>query len=221
MAERRYTEDAGIPGAFEGETVSRRRFIGGMASAAGAITVAAITLPALGFAIGPVFDQQRASWQDVGPLSNFTDSTYTPVTITIEPGLGEAGKSLAYIRIHDAAIDGPPKDRYDLVIAISSRCAHVGCPVRFVAAASSFVCPCHGGVYNFRGIRTGGPPPRPLDRFYTLIENGRVLLGPRYSVNSQLQRFSPRDPGEPLDGIGQFLYPKRFSTPPAPPGAKS
>jgi hypothetical protein len=107
------------------------------------------------------------------------------------------------------------------VIAISSRCAHVGCPVRFVAAASSFVCPCHGGVYNFRGIRTGGPPPRPLDRFYTLIENGRVLLGPRYSVNSQLQRFSPRDPGEPLDGIGQFLYPKRFSTAPAPPGAKS
>jgi len=94
-------------------------------------------------------------------------------------------------------------------------------PISFVAAASSFVCPCHGGVYNFRGIRTGGPPPRPLDRFYTLIENGRVLLGPRYSVNSQLQRFSLRDPGEPLDGIGQFLYPKRFSTPPAPPGAKS
>jgi quinol---cytochrome c reductase iron-sulfur subunit, bacillus type len=218
---KRSTQDAGIPGAFEGETVSRRRFIGGTVTAAGAITAAAITLPALGFAIGPVFDQESASWQDIGPLSNFTDSTYTPVTIRIEPGLGEAGKSLAYIRTHNESIDGAPKDRYDRVIAISSRCAHVGCPVRFVAAASSFVCPCHGGVYNFRGIRTGGPPPRPLDRFYTVIESGRVLLGPRYSVNSQLQRFSPRDPGEPLDGIGQFLYPKRFSTPPAPPGAKS
>jgi hypothetical protein len=111
MAERRYTQDAGIPGAFEGETVSRRRFIGGTVTAAGAITVAAITLPALGFAIGPVFDQESASWQDIGPLSNFTDSTYTPVTITIEPGLGEAGKSLAYIRRHDESIDGAPKDR--------------------------------------------------------------------------------------------------------------
>ena len=29
------------------------------------------------------------------------------------------------------------------------------------------------------------------------------------SVNSQLRRFSPRDPGEPLDGIGQYLYPSR------------
>jgi len=83
------------------------------------------------------------------------------------------------------------------------------------------VCPCHGGVYNIRGIRTGGPPPRPLDRFYTCIRDGQVLLGPRYSVNNELRRFSPRDPGEPLDGIGQYLYPARFSTPPAPPGARS
>ncbi|MBV9605402.1 MAG: Rieske 2Fe-2S domain-containing protein, partial [Solirubrobacterales bacterium] len=112
------------------------------------------------------------------------------------------------------------KDQYDHVIAISSRCVHVGCPVRYVAAARSFVCPCHGGVYDFRGVRSGGPPPRPLDRFYTLIRDGVVLLGPRFSVNDELRRFAPRAPGEPLDGIGQFLYPARLSTPPAPPGAK-
>jgi nitrite reductase/ring-hydroxylating ferredoxin subunit len=142
------------------------------------------------------------------------------VTITIEPGIGEAGYSLAYVRRHNPAIDGPVKDQYDHVVAISSRCVHVGCPVRYVAAAASFICPCHGGVYDFLGVRTGGPPPRPLDRFYTLIRHNRVLLGPRFSVNNELRRFSPRDPGEPLDGIGQFVYPARFSTPPAPPGAK-
>lgn len=217
----RYTEDLGLPGAFDGETVSRRRFMGGTVQVAGAIAAAAFTLPALGFAVGPVFDQAPDSWQDVGPLANFRESTYTPIRITIEPGLGEAGASLAYVRRRNDSIDGPPKDRYDHVVAISSRCAHVGCPVRFVAAASSFVCPCHGGVYDFRGIRTGGPPPRPLDRFYTLIKAGRVLVGPRYSVNFELRRFSPRDPGEPLDGIGQYLYPRRLTTPPAPPGAKS
>jgi nitrite reductase/ring-hydroxylating ferredoxin subunit len=140
--------------------------------------------------------------------------------ITLDPGIGEAGKSLAYIRLHDREIDGPLKDEYDHVVAISSRCVHVGCPVRYVAAARSFVCPCHGGVYDFRGIRVGGPPPRPLDRFYTIVREGLVLVGPRFSVNNELRRFAPRDPGEPLDGIGQFLYPARFSTPPAPPEAK-
>jgi quinol---cytochrome c reductase iron-sulfur subunit, bacillus type len=217
----RYTEDVGMPGAFEGETVSRRRFMNRSVHAAGAITAAAFTLPALGFALGPVFARTHVSWQDVGPLARFSEDTYTPVPVTLTPGLGEIGTSLAYVRKHSITTDGPVKDRYDQIVAISSRCAHVGCPVRFVAAASSFVCPCHGGVYDFKGIRVGGPPPRPLDRFYTLIRDERVLLGPRYSVNFELRRFSLRDPGEPLDGIGQFLYPRRLSTPPAPPGAKS
>lgn len=210
-----------LPGTFEGETVSRRRFMNLTANGAGAITVAAMTLPALGFAIGPVFDRTPVSWQEIGPLERFTNSDYLPVVITIEPGIGEAGDSIAYVRRHNPDIDGPVKDVYDHVIAISSRCVHVGCPVRYVAAAESFVCPCHGGVYDFKGIRVGGPPPRPLDRFYTYVRDGQVLLGPRYSVNNELRRFAPRDPGEPLDGIGQFLYPARFSTPPAPPGAKS
>jgi menaquinol-cytochrome c reductase iron-sulfur subunit len=214
------TRDRKLPGAFEGETVSRRRFMTGTAHTAGAIAAAAFTLPALGFAIGPVFDRPSDSWQRIGPLSRFNAVDYTPTVITIEPGIGEAGHSLAYVRRHNPAIDGPVKDRYDLVVAISSRCAHVGCPVRWVAASESFICPCHGGVYDFVGRRIGGPPPRPLDRFYTLIRRGQVLVGPRFSVNNELRRFSPRDPGQPLDGIGQFLYPARFSTPPAPSGAK-
>jgi Rieske Fe-S protein len=210
-----------MAGAFEGETITRRRFMTGAAGASGLVAAAAFTLPALGFAIAPVFDAQPATWQDVGPLSRFTDLDYVPVVITIEPGVGETGRSIAYVRTHNPAIDGPVKDRYDHIVAISSRCVHVGCPVRYVAAAASFVCPCHGGVYDFRGVRVGGPPPRPLDRFYTMIRDDSVFIGPRFSLNNELRRFAPRDPGEPLDGIGQFLYPARPTTPPAPPGAKS
>lgn len=210
----------GLPGAFEGETVTRRRMMTLTANAAGGITVAAMVLPALGFVAAPVFEGESASWQNIGPLDQFTETDYRPTVITIVPGIGEAGDSLVYVRKHDPAVDPPPKDRYDHVVAISSRCAHIGCPVRYVAAAQIFDCPCHGGVYNFEGVRIAGPPPRPLDRFYTAIKDGDVYIGPRYSVNNQLRRFSPRDPGEPLDGIGQFLYPARFTTPPAPPGAK-
>jgi menaquinol-cytochrome c reductase iron-sulfur subunit len=53
------------------------------------------------------------------------------------------------------------------------------------------------------------------------MANGRLELGPRFSVNSELRRFSPRDPGEALDGIGQYLYPRRFDTTNKPPGAKN
>jgi hypothetical protein len=44
------------------------------------------------------------------------------------------------------------------------------------------------------------------------VKGDRVeLYSGRFSVNSELKRFSPRDPGEPLDGIGQYLYPSRPS----------
>jgi menaquinol-cytochrome c reductase iron-sulfur subunit len=206
--------------ALSGEPITRRRLMTTTANLAGAVAAAAFTLPALGFAIAPAFEPSADAWQAVGSLDSFTDTDYRPEVITIEPGVGEAGRSIVYIRRHNAEIDGPIRDHYDRVIAISSRCVHVGCPVRYVASAASFVCPCHGGVYDFRGVRTGGPPPRPLDRFYTLIRDGMVYIGPRYSVNDELRRFSPRDPGEPLDGIGQFLYPARPTTPPAPAGAQ-
>ncbi|HEY4280227.1 MAG TPA: ubiquinol-cytochrome c reductase iron-sulfur subunit [Conexibacter sp.] len=208
-----YTADRGIPGAFEGETVTRRRFMNVTTQGLGAVAVAAFALPALGFAIGPVFERNKMQWQQIGDTSDFTRGEYVPRIFTIVDGIGEAGKTTSYVRLRDPSVDTEPADQYNQVIAISTRCNHLGCPVRFSPAAGRFICPCHGGVYDFRGIRIGGPPVRPLDRFYTRIDGTAVFVGPRYSVNMELRRFSPRDPGQPLDGIGQYLYPARFSTP--------
>jgi menaquinol-cytochrome c reductase iron-sulfur subunit len=212
QAKPKYTADRNIPGAFEGETVTRRRFMTGSAHTAGAVAASAFLLPALGFALGPVFEEHKQPWQDVGVPDDFPDDNYVPKTITIVAGIGQAGKSTVYVRKRNASIDPPKKthDPYDNeFIAISTRCMHLGCPVRYVSAAQRFICPCHGGVYDIIGRVSGGPPVRPLDRFYTRVRNGRVQVGPRYSVNRELDRFSPRDPGEPLDGIGQYLYPSR------------
>jgi Rieske Fe-S protein len=210
----KYTADREMPGAFDGETVNRRRFMGATVHTAGALTAAAFTLPALAFSLGPLFSRVPFKWQAIGPPSDFQEEQYVIRVVTIVAGIGEAGTSIAYVRQRWPAVDTEPEDQYNHWIALSSRCMHLGCPVRYVQAAARFICPCHGGVYDFRGMVAGGPPVRPLDRFYTRFNKntGLVEIGPRYSVNSELQRFSPRDPGQPLDGIGQYLYPARFST---------
>jgi menaquinol-cytochrome c reductase iron-sulfur subunit len=211
-AKSKYTADRQMPGAFEGETVTRRRFINVSAQGAGAVAVLSFTLPALAFAVGPLFSREPFNWQTVGTPADFTKLTYATKVITIVQGIGNAGNTIAYMRKRDPSIDTEPEDQYNHYVALSSRCMHLGCPVRYVAAAERFICPCHGGVYDFRGMVVGGPPVRPLDRFYTRVHNGMVQVGPRYSVNFELHRFSPRDPGQPLNGIGQYLYPKRFDT---------
>jgi menaquinol-cytochrome c reductase iron-sulfur subunit len=211
-AKSKYTADRRMPGAFEGETVTRRNFMAAVTHGAGGVAAAAFTLPALGFAIGPLFSREPFRWQPVGKPSDFTEDQYSTKVITVVQGIGDAGNTIAYVRKRDPAIDHDKEDQYNQFIALSSRCMHLGCPVRYVLAAERFICPCHGGVYDFTGQVAGGPPVRPLDRFYTRVNNGLVEIGPRYSVNFQLHRFSPRDPGQPLNGIGQYLYPKRFDT---------
>ncbi|WP_028057325.1 Rieske 2Fe-2S domain-containing protein [Candidatus Solirubrobacter pratensis] len=210
----KYTADRSIPGAFEGETVTRRRLMTLTVHGAGAVAASAFALPALGFAIGSaVFERPPVRWEAVGAPGDFPNDNYLPRVITTVEGIGEVGKTTVYMRARNA--DDDPKDAgVQPFIAISNRCMHLGCPVRWTQAASRFICPCHGGVYGFKGEVTGGPPVRPLDHFYTRVRNGQVEVGPRYSVNSEFKRFpSYRDPGQGLDGLSQYVYPGRFSTP--------
>jgi quinol---cytochrome c reductase iron-sulfur subunit, bacillus type len=211
----RYTEGRGFAGAFEGETVTRRRLMEGGVQLAGGVAVAAIALPALGFALGPLLEEQEPErWEDVGPEDDFNDETYVPKVISLVPQVGDAGKTTIYVRTFneqkDKVVEGEDPLPY---VAISTRCAHLGCPVRYIQASQKFVCPCHGGVYGFQGQVEGGPPVRPLDRFYTRVTNGRVEVGKRFSLNSDLHRFPhPRDPSNHLDGLWQYLYPGRPTT---------
>ena len=194
--------------------MTRRGLMTGTALAAGGIATMAFTLPALGFALGPIFEDTTPTvWQDVGPEDDFNEDTYVPRVTNITPEIGDAGKTTIYVRAfnrrRDKVIKGQDPQPY---VAISTRCAHLGCPVRYIQASQKFVCPCHGGVYEFDGKVAGGPPVRPLDRFETKVESGRVLVGDRFSLNSDLERFAPRDPSNHLDGLWQYLYPARPTT---------
>lgn len=199
-------------GYFEGESMTRRNAFTVAGQALGGLAGAAVALPAVAFALAPVFEREETIWQAVGPTSEFPPDTYKPVIITIVAGTGESGKSTAYVRGGSPDLDETPGE----FIAISTRCAHAGCPVRFVEAAGNFICPCHGGVYDFRGKVVGGPPVRPLDRFQTRIRNGQVEIGPRYSVTSSLKPVRARDPGEFTGGVWEYIYPPRPSVPPPP-----
>ena len=202
-----------MPGAFEGETVTRRRLFTGGALAAGGLATAAFGLPALGFALGPVFSRTEPHhWQDVGPEADFSDRTYTYKVIQLVANNADSGKSTVYIRRYNRELDGAAGSDLPYV-AISNRCTHVGCPVRYAEAAGMFLCPCHGGVYGARGQVTGGPPVRPLDRFYTRVVNARVEVGARFSLDSHFNRFPhPRDPSQHLDGLWKYLDPARPTT---------
>ena len=207
-------------GYFKNESMTRRTALTVGVQAVGGLAGLAIVLPAVGFSVAPLFEQEDETFQSVGPTSDFTPDTYRPVVITAVPDVGETGKTTVFVRQGNPSLTGLPsgyeKESPDEYIAITTRCAHLGCPVNFVAAARNFICPCHGGVYGFLGERIGGPPVRPLDRFQTRVTNGQVEVGPRYSVTNHFDPVRARDPGEFTGGIWNVLYPPRPSVPPPP-----
>ncbi len=123
------------------------------------------------------------------------------------------------------------------LLGIWNRCAHLGCPVAYAPGSQGFICPCHGGAYDSRGLVTGGPAPRPLDRVDMKIVNQskqyttdqistgkdrltlaeavtqssnpkvRILVGKAYSISQDQQPFALHGPGEPVTGTLSNLYP--------------
>lgn len=43
-------------------------------------------------------------------------------------------------------------------VAFSSSCPHLGCRVHWDSLAERFVCPCHQGVFDAKGVAISGPP---------------------------------------------------------------
>lgn len=87
---------------------------------------------------------------------------------------GDFGKTLTVPLSSVPPIDGQPFvnsagkfyliHTKDGVMALYWKCPHLGCTVPpFNMAAGEFQCPCHGSIYNYEGVRLGGPAPRPMD----------------------------------------------------------
>jgi glycine/D-amino acid oxidase-like deaminating enzyme/nitrite reductase/ring-hydroxylating ferredoxin subunit len=59
---------------------------------------------------------------------------------------------------------GVYRDHGGALHAVSLRCTHLGCLLRFNAAEHSWDCPCHGSRFDVDGNVLEGPASRPLER---------------------------------------------------------
>jgi ubiquinol-cytochrome c reductase iron-sulfur subunit len=56
-------------------------------------------------------------------------------------------------------------------------CTHLGCIPSYDPADETFLCACHGGMYDFSGDVTKAPPPRGLDIPPFKIDGNKLVLG--------------------------------------------
>lgn len=147
----------------------RRRFLGRLSLGLSGLIAAAATVPVIGFLLSPLIGKPPRVWRPVGPVGDF--AVGRTVNVAFEdasplPWAGVTARSAAWLRRDDA----------EHFTAFSVHCTHLGCPVRWVADAELFLCPCHGGVYYADGTVSAGPPPRTLPQYPVRVRNGQVEI---------------------------------------------
>lgn len=61
-------------------------------------------------------------------------------------------------------------------IALSIKCTHLGCSVRWDEKKKEFFCPCHASTFDQTGELLKPPAPRALDFYKVIINNGKIIV---------------------------------------------
>jgi menaquinol-cytochrome c reductase iron-sulfur subunit len=147
----------------------RRRFLAKLSLALSGAIGAVATVPVIGFLLSPLTRRQPRVWRQVGQVDAFRVGE--TVNVVFEdasplPWAGVTARTAAWLR----------RDTPDHFTAFTVHCTHLGCPVRWVADAGLFLCPCHGGVYYADGTVSAGPPPKTLPQYPVRVRNGQVEI---------------------------------------------
>jgi len=148
---------------------ARRRFLNWLSVGLGAAAAAAAGIPVVGFLFSPPPREKGSQWRPVGSVDDFHIGETVEVRFTAPapvPWAGAAAQSAAWLQRKSATE----------FAAYSLHCTHLGCPVRWVASARLFLCPCHGGVFYEDGSVAGGPPPRALSQYPVRVVGTQVLI---------------------------------------------
>jgi Rieske Fe-S protein len=148
---------------------SRRRFFAGIIAAIQAAIGGTLGVVVGGAVLSPGLARRESSWLQAGRLTDLAINQPTPVMLRLERQDG-------YQRVIDRRAIFLVRSG-DAVTALDSTCTHLGCRVSWSSETQELRCPCHGGTYDRAGNVTSGPPPEPLARFATRVdEDGRVMV---------------------------------------------
>ena len=149
--------------------LGRRNFMKATIAGLGGMIAAAIGLPAIPYVMGPALQKESDSWIQIGSVSKIEINVPTLFKKTIETQTGWINTE-EEISVYVLTSNGQ-----DYAV-ISNICTHLGCRVRWIPERDSFFCPCHNAVFAKDGAVVDGPPPRPLDRYESKVEDGVIYI---------------------------------------------
>jgi menaquinol-cytochrome c reductase iron-sulfur subunit len=155
---------------YRSPVLDRRGFVKIVSSVLGSVMAALVGLPVIGFFISPAFKKASGDeWISLGPLENYPPGSPTLFNFTLTNVNGWERSSKSYGVFVLKSEDGK-------VEALSDVCTHLSCRVNWKEEEQEFACPCHAASFDRDGNLKSGPPPRPMDRYETRLEEDQLFI---------------------------------------------
>jgi len=150
------------------ETRTRRSLLTAAMGAMWSAMAAAVALPAARYLLWRPRREDSNQWVEAGEVGRLAPDQ--PLEMAFVRRRTEAWRT-----VEEKATAWVVKHGNE-VLALSPACTHLGCAYGWNAAKRNFVCPCHASAFSIDGRVLAGPAPRPLDRYQTRVEGGRLLV---------------------------------------------
>jgi Rieske Fe-S protein len=127
--------------------------------------IGAVGVPAMRFAVGNSLEEGARQWVEIGSLETIPADDFKRIIYQFratDAWREVTREGLIYARLAEG---GEP-------VVFSASCTHLGCNVRWRSDEQRFACPCHKGFFDAEGNVVSGPPPKPLERLETRVQNG-------------------------------------------------
>jgi len=150
--------------------ISRRDFVKVVTATLGTIMGAAMGIPIIGYLIDPALKSQaNEAWIPLGPLESFPIGTPKAFSFTRSNVNGWEKTVNSYGGFVFR------KSESELIV-LSNRCTHLSCSVYWNETKGEYDCPCHDAQFGSEGEVLGGPPPHPLDRYESEVEEDTLMI---------------------------------------------
>ena len=150
--------------------LSRREFVTITVGAIGTIMVVSVGLPAIGFVLGPGLKVSKSeAWIPLGKVDQFPPGEPTLVSFTRTQVNGWERTTNSYGVYVTKSASGE-------IYVLSNVCTHLSCRVTWKEDNKEYFCPCHDGIFDIEGEIVSGPPPKPMARYETKIEDNTLYI---------------------------------------------
>jgi Rieske Fe-S protein len=152
-------------GVWDEKELNRRQFLEITFWAVTGVVTLGVAGVGARFVAGDSLDPTSSNWVQVGSLTDLDASAVNRVNYTLKAKdawreVEQTGVLYAY------SVDGTT------YTVLDASCPHLGCVVQWQPDTNTYVCPCHSGVFTREGAVISGPPPRPMRRLETKVEDG-------------------------------------------------